>query len=254
MFSDPSIVIESINTYRHWLDFATLLVVIGLIGEYRKNARKLFLAIRTKDWKKSKLFALTLLFPMLVVVGVAGELSINLSVSALENSWEISQLPRTLTGPQQVDIAKALLPFQGTQFDFEMTQDLEPMVLLDEIENCLAMARWSEQSPRPGHPTFDRINRPKVAVGRTVAGVWVLWPTGNDALKKAGRALHDALVLQNITSSALEIMKPDEYDLGKVHIWVGQRPIKEYAPDAPEIDKANEPATTPTDHFLDFAP
>jgi len=225
--SDPSVVIESINTYRHWLDAAGLLVAVGLIGEYRKNLWKLVQSVKSRNWKKSKLLFLLVLFPVLVVIGVAAEFWINFQESALENTWEISQLPRNLTKSQRYDVAGKVQKFPGTKFDLEMQQDIEPLILMTEIEDAVLLARWVEVEPRPERPTFDRGGGPipMVGTGRTVAVVWVLWPTGNSSLGDAAKALAGALRDNGIASPAKEILHPDAYDSNKVHIWVGTRPI-----------------------------
>jgi hypothetical protein len=239
MSSDPSLLIESINWYRGLMDAATLLVAIGLIGEYWEPLRRIGRSLKLLNWRAAKLRLLKIAFPLLVVIGVAGEFTISLRVSLIENAWEISQLPRTLSGEQQTTIAKKLKQFSGTHFDFEMHQDLEPMVLLDEIENVLALAGWQEQPTRPGRQTFDRVNRPPVAIGRTIAGVWILWPTGDGSFKAAADAFRDELKANGIVASSVEIANPEAFDLDKVHIWIGERPIPEANP---QITNAMRPA------------
>lgn len=108
----------------------------------------------------------------MVVVGVAGELAVNLRVSLIENAWEISQLPRDLSDTQAIAIAEKLVPFKGMHFDLAMHQDLEPMRLLDKVENALILAGWQEAPPPPGITLFERGNRPHVAI-RTMAGIWI---------------------------------------------------------------------------------
>ena len=207
------------------MDIAAALVAIGLVGEYWKPLRKVGKSLRLLNWRVASLRLLKITFPLLVVVGVAAEFAISLRVSLIENEWEISQLPRDLSEAQQRKIATKLKPFSGMHFDLEMHQDIEPMRLLDKIENALLLAGWEEQPPRSDHQTFDRVNRSKVAIGRTVAGVWVLWPQpSSEPFKSAADALVKALRDNGITATLVTATHPDAYDSDKIHIWVGARP------------------------------
>lgn len=207
------------------MDTAAALVAIGLIGEYWGPLRKVGKSLTLLNWRVASLRLLNIIFPLLVVVGVAAEFAISLRVSLIENEWEISQLPRNLSETQQREIAAKLKPFSGMHFDLEMHQDIEPLRLLDKIENALLLAGWLEQPPRADHQQFDRITRPKVAVGRTVAGVWILWSEGSgDRSKSAAKTLRDALDDDGVAASFVTVLKPDAYDLDKIHVWVGAKP------------------------------
>lgn len=159
---------------------------------------------------------------------VRGSCSISQEFSS-EDTWKLIQNSEAI--PKFNGIGKLPSPtfaegrvVCGTHFDLEMQQDLEPMVLLEEIENVLLLAGWEEQAPRPERPTFNRVNRPSVAVGRTVAGVWVVWPTGS-SLKDAADAIRDGLKGNGIVASSMQGTQPDAYDADKVHVWVGVKPI-----------------------------
>jgi hypothetical protein len=105
MSPDASLLIEAINKYRLWLDVATAAVVVGLVGEYRKYIVRFGKSLRSRNWKAAWRTFLLLIFPLLVIGGVAGELWVNLSVSQIENAWETAQLPRDLNPKQQQEIA-----------------------------------------------------------------------------------------------------------------------------------------------------
>jgi hypothetical protein len=206
------------------MDVATAVVVTGLIGEYWKHVIRLFKTLRSRNWLSARRVSILLIFPVLVVGGVAGEFWVNLRVSQLENEWEISQLPRDLREDQKHKISSAIRQFPGMHFDLAVQNDLEPMKLLDKIEDAVVAAGWIEQPPPTAWGRFNRSNRSAVGE-KTVAGVWVLHSVRSDpAVGDAAKALIEALRGERIATSDMTINPGDETDLGVVHIWVGGKP------------------------------
>lgn len=206
------------------MDIAAALVAIGLIGEYWEPLRKVGRSLKLLNWRVARLRLLKIIFPMLVVMGVAAEFAISVRVSLIENAWEISQLPRDLTDAQQREIAAKIQPFSGVHFDLAVHQDVEPMRLLDKIENALLLAGWQEKDPPPGVPMFNRLGRSPVGV-RTVAGIWVQYPEkSGEPFKSAAITLADALRDNGLVVSEVHITGSDPIDLDKIHVWVGAKP------------------------------
>ena len=206
------------------MDVATAIVVVGLVGEYRKHFVRFSKSLRSKDWKAAGRIFLLLVFPLMVVCGVAGELWVNLRVSQLENAWETAQLPRDLSPKDQEEIANKIKQYAGTPFDLSMHVEVEPMRLLDKIEDALLAAGWKEQPVSDGGQTFNRMNRPAVGE-RTVAGVWVMYPVqSGPPFDKAAEALVDALRDKKIGTALIRVDPGDKSDLGVIHIWVGGKP------------------------------
>jgi hypothetical protein len=128
--------------------------------------------------------------------------------------------PRNLTTKQQHRIAARISRFSGTPFDLAMQTDLEPMRLLDKVENSILMAGWKEIPPDSRGQTFNRGNRPTVAI-RTVAGVWVLSAL---EFQKQGHALVLALRKEGLRTSEHIITGNDPVDHRGVAVWVGGKP------------------------------
>jgi hypothetical protein len=221
MSSNLSALIETINRYRVLMDIATALVVIGLIGEYRKFFLRFWKAAKSGNPKAAyRMFLL-----LAVVVGVAGELWVNLQVSQAENIWESAQLPRDLNEEQLKAILESVEKFPGVKFDLAMHQDLEPMRLLGKIEQVFLLAKWQETPPPPGIPTFNRGPGTMPVAIRTNAGVWVIYATrSGEPLKSAATALADALQAAGIITALDFDPSDDPYAVDKISIWVGAKP------------------------------
>ena len=106
--------------YRIALDVATSAVVMGLIGEYWADFRSGLFSILNREFRNALRLLLHVIFPILVVGGVAGELWVQFRVSALEDEWEIAQLPRDIDATQPARIVSKIGSFGGTKFFFDV--------------------------------------------------------------------------------------------------------------------------------------
>jgi hypothetical protein len=133
--------------------------------------------------------------------------------------------PRDLSSIQMQSIADAIRPFAGMHFDLAVTQEIEPMRLLDKIEDALTLGGWIEQPDNSPSPKFNRINKSSVGV-RTIGGVWVLYPTkSGPEYENAAKALRSAFDKQGLLGSFISwVGEPQPYDLNVVHVWVGGKP------------------------------
>src|SRR4051812_45004145 len=87
----------------------------------------------------------------------------------------------------------AIMPFSGTNFDLSVHQDIEPMKLLDKIEDALLASDWNEQQDKAPVSKFNRGNRSPVAV-RTTVGIRILHCVcSEERYAKAAAALISAL-------------------------------------------------------------
>lgn len=129
--------------------------------------------------------------------------------------------PRSISMPA---LSAAASKFPGTKFDLGVHVDVEPMILLDEIEVALLRAHWIEQ---PAAPVVERFNRGEgtTLIGeRTVLGVWVLHPVGNSHLDAVALALITELRRQGILTQDTRETQPAPANADMVHIWVGVKP------------------------------
>jgi hypothetical protein len=131
---------------------------------------------------------------------------------------------RDLSPEQEKSIAAKIKEFSGMHFDLSMTTEIEPMRLLDKVEDSLILGEWIEQPPSSGFSVFNRMGKPNVAV-HTVAGVWVLYPKkSGPEFEKAAKALRAALDAEGLVGSFITIDPGDPSDLGAIHVWVGGKP------------------------------
>jgi hypothetical protein len=139
-------------------------------------------------------------------------------------SLEKQIAPRELTEDQQKKIAEKIKPFAGTPFDLSMAQELEPMRLLDKIEDTLILGQWVLRPTPPTAVMFNRMNKPPVGI-RTVAGIWILYPKqSGPSFERAATELAGALRDEQIISSLISLDPGIPSDLGVIHIWVGGKP------------------------------
>ena len=132
--------------------------------------------------------------------------------------------PRNLSIEQMQAIANAIQPFNGMHFDLSVTQEIEPLRLLDKVEDAITLGGWIEQLDKSPVSHFDRMNKSMVGI-RTVLGVWVLYPQkSGPEFERAAKALRDALDKQNLTGSFLAISGDEPYNLDAIHVWVGGKP------------------------------
>jgi hypothetical protein len=134
--------------------------------------------------------------------------------------------PRDLTSQQQGSIASAIRPFASMHFDLAMSTQLEPIRLMEKIEDALIMGGWLEVPPDPRTTTFNRINKPPVGI-RTVAAVWILFSEKSDErFREAAIALVGALRKEGIASQLTETTEKSTtpFDLDKIHVWIGEKP------------------------------
>jgi hypothetical protein len=179
---------------------------------------------------------------ILVVMGVAVEAAFTIvlfvfdeGISAAQKSTieaEQSKIialekqiaPRDLLPEQQKTVADKIRSFSGMHFDLSMTTELEPMRLLDKIEDALRLGEWIESPYSGSVASFNRVNRPNVGV-RNVAGVWVLYPKpSGPTYEKAAKALREALDSEGIVGSFITIDPGGPGDLNAIHVWVGEKP------------------------------
>jgi hypothetical protein len=156
---------------------------------------------------------------VVVMIGVGVE---NLYGSKADATVRALEAPRALNETQFVS---ALKPFAGTHFDLSLTPTLEPLRLLEKIEAGLKQAGWAEERPDPSIIAFDRGGGAVPVSERTVAGVWVIFPDkSGPRYIAAGKALSAALRAQGINGNEIELTGTDPTDLGRVHVWVGEKP------------------------------
>jgi hypothetical protein len=109
-------------------------------------------------------------------------------------------------------------------FDLATAVDIEPMRLLDKIEDTLMLGGWVEQPNTMPGEKFNRMDRPPVNE-RMVAGVWVLFPVkSGPQYESAAKALWDALNKQGIRGTPVSITGEQAYSLNAIHVWVGGKP------------------------------
>lgn len=171
----------------------------------------------------------------ILLVGLAAEILISAELWGVDTgitnrqqekifALEKTIAPRDLDQTQRQEIADAIKPFAGTPFDLSATVEIEPMRLLDKIEAALGLGGWIEQPDASPVPKFDRMNKSPVGI-RTVAGVWVLYPTKSvSEYESAAKALRTALDKQGILGSLYSISGEQPYDLNVIHVWVGGKP------------------------------
>jgi hypothetical protein len=131
--------------------------------------------------------------------------------------------PREINDDEAKIISASLKGFPGTRFDLSMQTEIEPMRLTDRIEDILIASGWVEQPDRSPSSKFNRMNRSLVGI-RTVAGVWVTYPADDQNLTKAGGMLVWALRDVGMVVQEVRETKPDQFDVGVVHVWIGGKP------------------------------
>ena len=132
--------------------------------------------------------------------------------------------PRDLSSVQIQSIADAIRPFAGMHFDLSTAEDIEPMRLLDKVEDALKSGGWIEQPDTSPSIKFNRMGASAVAV-RTVAGVWVLFPTrSGPEYENAAKALRAALDKQGLVGNLVVISGEQSSDLNVIHVSVGGKP------------------------------
>lgn len=170
----------------------------------------------------------------LVLIGIAVETLCSLALFVFDEGVSHAQqskiialetkiAPRNLEPSDIEDVGKALLPYTGTHFDLAVTQEIEPMRLLDKVEDALKKAGWIEEPADPRATHFNRIGRSAVAV-RTMAGVWILYPATSEAQRNAASALVGALRVKHIDSTEIRITEPTQFDFASIHVWIGGKP------------------------------
>ncbi len=229
------------ETANSWSGWATLAVVAGVAIDF------VVLLLFSREMNRVEK-ALLALANVAIVVGcggewwfggnaadIAGEIQrrSDLQVAALNARAAAAELqvakletkiaPRELPPDKQQEVAVKIKAFAGTRFDLAVHVEIEPMRLLDQIEDAVSAGDWVEQPGPSVWAQFNRLGRPPVGI-KSVAGIWIIWPTKSERLHEAAAALQTALAGEEIATTVVEDRGDAEYDQNVVHIWVGGKP------------------------------
>jgi hypothetical protein len=205
--------------------FAGIAVGAGIVFEAPKYSEK---AHKRAFWAVVLGIAIESLCTVLLFVvderiSAAQQSTIELQQSKIIE-LETKLAPRELSSTQRESVAAAIKSFSGMHVDFAMDQSLESMNLLDEVEGAILSAGWEEVPPPPNVATFNRGNKPPVAI-RTNAAVWVLYPLrSGEPFKSAAESLAKSLRQNGLIVGLNVILGADPYDLDKIHVWTGAKP------------------------------